>query len=344
MVDTELIKALVQGGTPLLITAASFSPAAKSLVEKVCSAVGIIAEPWRFKRLERVKTKIESERASTLNTLPALKQGIGQPAENWLSQHIDISQEEALAIQEATGYTLSPLQKRGLMRLAIEEGRRQENMENVLLLAAAGVKEDANPNNLDDDWLARHLEAARLYSNEKVQRLWAAMLSGEANNPGTYSLRAIETLKTLNQNDLIQFEDLCQYSILLGNRRVIFILANWVKGGSSLALDGSQLIQENLLRLDEVGLISFNPLSPFALKYPPEVNTMLCRHCEKKFVIHLKESSSPNIEFGSCRLTQTGQELSNLCNYSPKDEFYLKVIAKLKTDGYVLYSENGERL
>jgi len=345
MVDPELIKALVQGGgIPAALAITSFSPVAKILIKKACNAVGMIAEPWQYKRRERAKMEIESEKASTIEIQPAFEQRIGQPAENGLAQHIDISPEEALAIQEATGYTLSPLEQRGLMRLAIEEGRRQENMEKVLLLAAAGIKEDANPSNMDDDWIVRHLEAARLYSNEKVQRLWAAMLSGEANNPGTYSLRAIETLKTLSQKDLIRFEGLCQYSLLIGNKRALFNLIDWVKGDPILKPDGSQMTQEDLLRLEEAGLISYNPLTTFYFTGSPEVKTILCRHCEKTFVINLEESRHHKIEIGNCALTQTGQELSNLCNYSPKDEFYLKVIAKLKNKGLVLYSENGDRL
>ena len=51
----------------------------------------------------------------------------------------------------------------------------------------------------DFDWFLRFFEAAGNVSNEDMQSLWARILAGEVQKKGSFSFRAIETLKNLSK-------------------------------------------------------------------------------------------------------------------------------------------------
>ena len=51
----------------------------------------------------------------------------------------------------------------------------------------AGTKEE-NGANFDFDWFVRFFEASGNISNEQMQELWARVLAGEVNTPGTFFL------------------------------------------------------------------------------------------------------------------------------------------------------------
>jgi hypothetical protein len=59
---------------------------------------------------------------------------------------------------------------------------------------------------IDPDWAYRWKERASQISTEEMQRLWAKILAGECNNPGSYSLRTLDLLFLLGkkkQNGLL---------------------------------------------------------------------------------------------------------------------------------------------
>ena len=88
-------------------------------------------------------------------------------------------------------------------------------------LAADGNNADnKNESESDDkkisfDWFMRFFEEARNISDEQVQDLWAKVLAGEIKSPGSFSLRFIETLKTLSKDEAEILQEISSYTVAL---------------------------------------------------------------------------------------------------------------------------------
>lgn len=55
------------------------------------------------------------------------------------------------------------------------------------------------------DWFLRFFESASNVSNEDMQELWATILAGEITNPGSFSLRTLDTVYNMSQNEAVIF-------------------------------------------------------------------------------------------------------------------------------------------
>lgn len=56
------------------------------------------------------------------------------------------------------------------------------------------------------DWFIRFFDSVGNISNAEMQNLWARILAGEIHNHGTFSLRTLETLRNMNQEEAILFK------------------------------------------------------------------------------------------------------------------------------------------
>ena len=66
--------------------------------------------------------------------------------------------------------------------------------------------EKFSENDYDFDWFLRFFESVGAISNEDMQSLWAKILNGEVQNPGTFSFRSLETMKNLSMLEAKTFE------------------------------------------------------------------------------------------------------------------------------------------
>jgi len=114
-----------------------------------------------------------------------------------------IKAESELAVQD--------LKRRTVSRLLHEEMRNQENIESIVDKALPRLVEGADASKMDDDWIANFFGKCRNFSNEEMQGLWARVLAGEANSPGSFSNRAVNFLAGLNKEDAEAFSILCSF-------------------------------------------------------------------------------------------------------------------------------------
>lgn len=110
------------------------------------------------------------------------------------------------------------LLERAIDVFATELIAKQTNKEKVLSLTVNelnAVKSfNASDNIIDDDWLGVFSRLASEKSNAEVQQLLAKILSGEIQNPGTFSPLTLHILSTLTPAIAKTFEQVCNLSIL----------------------------------------------------------------------------------------------------------------------------------
>lgn len=141
--------------------------------------------------------------------------------------------------------------------------REQLNLDTIVLnagkeLTSTKIKEDSESNTeIDDDWLNEFENHARTKSSDDMKLIFGKILSGEIQNPGTFSLRTIRLISQLDSKVATLFQLLCAQTISrnFGSRiqdaRVISFKGN--AGANSLSAFG--LSFSNLNVLEEYGLI-----------------------------------------------------------------------------------------
>jgi len=272
-----------------LINMGDYSEAAKLLVEKVGQAVGGALQPWQMKRIATAEVEVERIKS------------IGQ---------VELQNE---------------LQERAFRRMMYEEGRKQENLEKILLKSMDSVEIDSKPNEIDTDWLQNFIEKCKTVSNEEMQTVWAKLLSRESNNPGAISRRTVELVSSFDKSDAQLFEALCKFVWSIGHTNpVIFEYHEKI-----YSEQGINFI--SLKHLEGIGLVSFEsngyfteiPTSPHGFRYYNRV-------------VRLKFDSVPPLKFrtGQVIFTKAGRELVSICGTAPVEGFLDYCIGRWKKFGY----------
>ena len=144
-------------------------------------------------------------------------------------------------------------------RVRFQEEKRQRNISAIFSQAAAQLPdeevEDSEP---DHDWAARFFNEAQDVSSEDMQALWARVLAGEVERPGSTSLRTLGVLKDLDREAARIFGKLCSVSVSIRADGTTFSDArvpsmDGEPGGNSLREHGLRFTDLNIL--NEHGLI-----------------------------------------------------------------------------------------
>jgi hypothetical protein len=281
-----------EGGN--LIDLGKLSEPAKVLIEKVSDAVGGIAKPWQIVRVAKAEAKAEVIRAEA---------------------HIQVSD----------------IERRALERMVREEGKRQENIEQITAGAIPHIKDDAKPRDIDDDWLAHFFDRSRLVSNRQMQSLWSKILAGKANNPSGFSKKTLDLVSTIERNDANLFSKLCTFVWTVGDLTpVIFEINHKLIVQTGLTFD-------NINHLDDIGLISFQPLSHFSKVFTAE-KFVVSYYGTPVIVTGKKNGNMYNIMSGQVLLTQAGKELAPIAGAIRSEEYFEYVLGEWLTQGFILAS------
>lgn len=175
-----------------LINLGDLSKPATVLIEKVCSAVGIVFEPTRIRR--KAKAEADAQQISAVGQIE-----------------------------------VDALQRRALERLVHQEARKQMNIESITAQAASSLPPTANTEALNEDWLAHFFKQCDTVSDSEMQSLWSKVLAGEATAPGTYSRRTVDLVSTLDKADASLFTAFGEFVWVIGEANpLIYDLSNEV--------------------------------------------------------------------------------------------------------------------
>lgn len=266
-----------------IINLGELSKPATVLVEKIADAIGGLARPWQIKRVAEAEAEAERIRAVT---------------------RIEITQ----------------LERRAMTRLIAEEARKQNNIESITAKALPQLSDTAKPENVEDDWIANFFDKCRLVSDEEMQKLWAQILSGEANSPGRFSRRTVGILQSMDKSDATMFSTLCRFACTFPPFTPViydFTAEIYSKNGINYYL---------LSQLESIGLVRFNldPKEKFFVDGLEQVTTV--DYFGEKVCLEFPKSptTSPNeneLIIGQVILTQVGEQLGPICGATPVDGF-----------------------
>jgi Protein of unknown function (DUF2806) len=232
-------------------------------------------------------------------------------------KRIAAAEAEADKIRAVAEIEVSEIQRRALVRLIEEEGKKQENIERISAQAIGELSPDAKPENIEKDWLAHFFDRSKLISDAEMQSLWSRLLAGEANHPGTFSTRTIETVATLQKADARLFTVLCGFGWSIGP--LVFDLKEkvYLEHGITFGM---------LNHLESIGLISFNSVTDYFRQNLPQDITV--HYFGTPVCIKFSQPSGNQLPLGTVIFTQVGWQLAPISGSGPVDGFQSYVLSQ----------------
>ena len=220
-------------------------------------------------------------------------------------------------------------------RIQFQEEKRLSNILSVVSQAAEELNgEEVEDHEVDHDWTARFFSEVQDVSSAELQELWAKILAGEVERPGSASIKTIGILKDLDRSVAALFTRLCSLSLFLSVGGNIILEGRAPTLGRNTegnALEKYGLGFDALNVLNEHGLIisdydSWRDFSASAGMPRPGTDARL--HLPFSFqgkywilkstaqAAHLKD-----LRIHGIALTKAGQELSRVIELEPASDY-----------------------
>lgn len=320
------------GGRALV--AASNSPAALVLLEKISSAVGVWHRPSAI--VNEAKAEGEARRI-----LAAADDEIQKKRDldrallaaeicDKTNQMFSSVGNRSLSSGILADGNTTEIARRAALRFVAEQTRQQENIEAITADAMAKLDHEAKPDQLDNDWIVNFFDKSRHCSDEQMQSLWAKILAGEANSPGKFSRRTVNLMADFGKADAEAVSTIRRFCLEDTDGKLIPLVFNhkqafFKENGLSFDL---------LHHLSSIGVITFS-MDGYYEEYPTDV--LPVRYLGTNLALGL--SNPRRIEVGQILFTDSGKDLASLCNVPPVPGFLEFVLDHLKGHGVVALTE-----
>jgi hypothetical protein len=251
------------------------SEAAKVLIEKISDAIGGIFKPFQIKRVAKAEA-------------------------------------EAEIIRTEAQIECEDLHRRAVARFIAEEAKKQDNIENITKKAIPLLSESSTPQEMEDDWITNFFDKCRIISDDEMQLLWSRVLAGEANFPGRFSKRTVNSLASLDKVDAQAFTLLCGFTWEIEG--LVPLISDWK---ASIYVDRGVRFG-TLVHLDDIGLISFQSAGFTKTDLPQAI---VAKYYGTPVNIKFKRPANNVLDIGYAIFTKTGFQLAGICGAEPVDGF-----------------------
>ncbi len=285
------------------------------LIETISGGIGKLYEPTHIRRMAKARAKeiqLLSETISSIDSLP-------------------IKYDTSTVIIDGMDY--SELAKRAQGRLAFQELKKQNNIDRVVGYAAEELssEERVTSQPVDTDWVTRFFDSVADVSSDEMQQIWGKILAGEVNNPGMFSLRTLEAVRNMSQNDAEMFVAIAPFLVAFDSE--VLITSNTellVKYNLSYGI---------IMALDECGLINSSGTLSFNVQLTKEQSKPMYT-AERIAMLQCVLEEGNKISFGVHTLTRAGKELRSILNINPNNDYFVDLAKQIESTnrGEVLIS------
>ena len=264
-----------------------FSRAAENLSLILKNTLDIIIEPAKMKAISKAEMKIEKER---------------------LFHKYELEKMD--------------LFNRAEIRRLSTEIRRQYNLEKICRETMKMLSENATPEKINIDWLHHFASSAQDVSENDLRKLWTFILSQEAMQPGKYSKRTLDYLKSFNVKDCRVFEKLVPF-LFEEKETTFFIIPS---NDRQLFTEKYGFEYTEFVHLSTIGIIASLVSSELSIN-SKERSELL--YLNRKLLIYNptnKEVTIRNVYI----LSEVGSQIKNLINVKINEQYFKEVIEKME--------------
>jgi uncharacterized repeat protein (TIGR03899 family) len=223
----------------------------KRLVEVVGEGIGAVSRPF----LTRLDASAKASEVRKIATAVSDSQKLLPGSIKYEAGKITIESSNPETVDVLPDATI---EQRVISRIAYQEAKRQANIENIVGQAAKalGQIDSVASEKPNIDWTARFFRIAEDINTEHMQLLWGKVLAGEITRPGSYSLRTLDLLRNITQEEAELFVKAARRAFVGDQNRATFLphfSEDYLKERYGLGYD-------DLMSLEELGLLFTNPV------------------------------------------------------------------------------------
>ncbi len=215
-----------------------------------------------------------------------------------------------------------------------ESIRREISISKAVLNAEKELAQDSQePTDTQpsDDWLLRWRECAAGVSSEDLQTLWGKVLAGEVKNPGRYSLRTLEFLRNLSQDEAKAIEKVSP-----------FVVNDVIFRDAKALLESAGVTFSLLLVLQELGIVSGAEALGLEITWPSllpdRFQQALVSYGRILLVTHADPAKTLKIQI--YQLTGLGRQILRLGTFQANDAYLRALGTTIKEQGFAVQIGN----
>ena len=246
-------------------------------------------------------------------------------------QNLTVANIEELASIDVPQDSNALLQSAGKRFLA-EQKIKQENLKTIVNVAELSNIPD--PQQVNQDWFLKWMEISQTvsFNRENVQKMLAKILSGEVKKSESFSLRTLEILRNLSQEEINIFQKFCDisYSIPAIKDSLTCVICEPFGNPGDNGLISLDLSYHNLTLLQDAGLIKSDLnawiefMIPQFLQIPFNIGSEPLSLKTTEGIVE----SKPHVKI--INFTTVGLELRSVLNLGSNSEYNLKFLEWVK--------------
>jgi hypothetical protein len=188
-----------------------------------------------------------------------------------------------------------------------------DNLVRVVRLATDQLNEDARPDLITDDWGANFRDKAHTCSDPDMATLWAQLLAGEANKPGSYSRKTVNVLGDMDKTDAELFSNFCCFQLMGYSDEMERFPVILSRDADVYKRHG--ITTFGLPALQSLGLINVAGSLYGGISLGSSVKCSFLAHSKGMlaFVPHDGRDDLCEVNIGHVSFTRIGMEMSHLC-------------------------------
>lgn len=206
--------------------------------------------------------------------------------------------------------------------------RREISLSKAVMYAEEELAQDPgepSSNTVSDDWLLRWRECAANVSSDELQSLWGKVLAGEVKNPGRYSLRTLEFLRNLSQDEAKAIEKLSP-----------FVVNDIVFRGDKALLESEGVTFSLLLAMQELGIVSGVDALGLEITWSSlaqdRFERALVSYGRVLMVKHIDPAKKLKVQM--YQVTNLGRQILRLGNFQANETYLRALGTSIKSQGF----------
>lgn len=299
--------------------------------------VGSLLAPWQIKRVGRARTEVRCEEllmlAQAEKSAQDIREGRSKLLEDGRLVQLQDGADDKEQVDEQGRIEPTLFLERSSERAAnfkrAEEIQQEININKTIYLAEEELlrsRQEPSDKEVDPDWLFRWREHAKNTNNDQLRDIWAKTLAGEVKSPGSYSLRTLEFIRNISQEEALAVSLLGQFAI----KRSIFKTKRLEEVGVNFGF---------LLQMDDLGIlhgVQGGELSGLQIKFQSQSKEKFFFPIVNRNLVLIVEGEDPSkvLSLGCYQISKVGAELLSLGDFHADEGYMRELGAKIKEQGF----------
>ena len=252
------------------------------------------------------------------------------------------AEAEAAKIRAQTEADVRVIEARGIIEVddMLQNGDRltawqQRNTKSIVHKAEKMEPGGAQKfRNMNKGWVADYLDNCKNDSDEEMQSLWAKILAGEADKPGSFSKSTVDAVGKLSKEDALMFNDFCQFvwNDNLSQGEGVPLIYDWLAD----VYEGR--VFNAAEHLDYLRLVSCKGIgSNIGVFNTPSILMSYQGDFVRLDISPEKSGKSAGkslLDLGHVQFTEAGRQLYRICEVSKNDAFFKHTLERWQQKGY----------